>query len=336
MYDAIIIGAGPTGTTTAKTLAENDMNVLVVERMKLPRNKSCSGMLIKKTVDLVKKYFGEIVPDSVKCIPYDNCGMFFTDKNGKEFVFKQDALNVWRSKFDYWLIEKAIATGVELRDETSALSCKLKDDYVEVTLHSDEEYGVQAKYVVDCEGAVSSFKQTISRKKQEHITTFQTFNNGMIDLDPHYFYAFLQPELSEYDAWFNVKDEMLVLGVAVEDSTKIPFYYDKFIQYMVSTHKLKITKEIKKERWVMPYIRNDFQIDYGQRRVFYAGEVAGFLNPMGEGISSGIESGYSIAQAIISHFSNPDAVLTDYIKRTEELKAYMERQWNLVDRMISN
>ena len=86
----------------------------------------------------------------------------------------------------------------------------------------------------------------------------------------------------------------------------------------------------------MPYIRNDFQIDYGQGRVFYAGEVAGFLNPMGEGISSGIESGYSIAQAIISHFSNSDAVLTDYIKRTEELKAYMERQWNLVDRMISN
>lgn len=90
MYDVIIIGAGPTGATTAKTLAENDMNVLVVERMKLPRNKSCSGMLIKKTVDLVKKYFGEIVPDSVKCTPYDNCGMFFTDKNGKEFSFPKD------------------------------------------------------------------------------------------------------------------------------------------------------------------------------------------------------------------------------------------------------
>ena len=118
---------------------------------------------------------GEIVPDSVKCTPYNNCGMFFTDKNGKEFIFKQDALKVWRSKFDYWLIEKAVAAGVELRDKTSALSCKMKDDCVEVTLHSDEEYSVQAKYVVDCEGAVSSFKQTISRKKPEHITTFQTF-----------------------------------------------------------------------------------------------------------------------------------------------------------------
>ena len=44
-------------------------------------------------------------------------------------------------------------------------------------------------------------------------TTFQTFNRGTIQLDPHYFYAYLQPELSEYDAWFNVKDEMLVLEI---------------------------------------------------------------------------------------------------------------------------
>lgn len=89
MYDAIIIGAGPTGTTTAKTLAENDMNVLVVERMKLPRNKSCSGMLIKKTVDLGKKYFGEIVPDSVKCIPYDNCGMFLRIKTERNLFLNK-------------------------------------------------------------------------------------------------------------------------------------------------------------------------------------------------------------------------------------------------------
>ena len=37
----------------------------------------------------------------------------------------------------------------------------------------------------------------------------------------HYFYAYLQPELSEYDAWFNVKDEMLVLGVSVKDTSRI-------------------------------------------------------------------------------------------------------------------
>ena len=69
MYDIVVIGAGPTGATVAKTLAEKKLNVLIVERMKLPRYKSCSGMLIQKTVELVKRYFNDDIPDSVKCTP---------------------------------------------------------------------------------------------------------------------------------------------------------------------------------------------------------------------------------------------------------------------------
>ena len=34
-------------------------------------------------------------------------------------------------------------------------------------------------------------------------------------------YAYLQPELSEYDAWFNVKDDLLVLGVPVKDKGEL-------------------------------------------------------------------------------------------------------------------
>jgi len=37
MYDIIVIGAGPTGSTAAKVLAEKGLRVLLVERCKLPR-----------------------------------------------------------------------------------------------------------------------------------------------------------------------------------------------------------------------------------------------------------------------------------------------------------
>lgn len=55
MYDVLIVGSGPAGSTAAKHLSENGYNVLVAEKHKLPRYKSCSGVLIKKINRLSKK-----------------------------------------------------------------------------------------------------------------------------------------------------------------------------------------------------------------------------------------------------------------------------------------
>lgn len=334
MFDAIVIGAGPAGATAAKVLADSGLKVLIVERMKLLRYKSCSGVLIKKSMDLVQQYFSKEVPLDVMCTPTDNHGMIFTDDKGKEYAFKQDGLNVWRSSFDNWLTENAVEAGAELRDGTSAVDCEQTDGFINVKLHSDKAYIEQARYVIDCEGVTSAVKRKVlGISSPEFITTFQTFNEGTINLDPHYFYAYLQPELSEYDAWFNVKDEMLVLGVAVKDTNKIQDFYHSFIRYMKDKHDLVINKTVKQERWLMPHIRPGCTIVYGTGRLFFTGEVAGFLNPMGEGISAGMESGHSVALSVKEHFDDPVCILSDYKKRTEMLKIYMERQWHFVGSM---
>ncbi len=74
---------------------------------------------------------------------------------------------------------------------------------MKVSLHRGNNYTENARYVLDCEGVVGTLKRKVTGEVPGYITTFQTFNEGSIDLDPHYFYVYLQPELSEYDAWFN-------------------------------------------------------------------------------------------------------------------------------------
>ena len=333
MYDVIVVGAGPAGCTAAKALAEKGYKVLLVEKFKMPRYKSCSGVLIKKSMELVKKYFGEAVPEYVMCTPTDNRGMIFTNDAGKEYRFEQEGLNVWRSHFDGWLVEKAKESGAAVRDGVAALSCTEKDGFVEVSLHGQRNFTEGARYVIDCEGVVGALKRKITGEVPGYITTYQTFNEGSIDLDPHYFYAYLQPELSEYDAWFNVKDDLLVLGVSVKDMDKIGYYYGRFIAYMEEKHYLRIDRQTKEEKWLMPHIRPGCRVDYGVGRILFAGEVAGFLNPMGEGISAGMESGYCAASAVMKHFDNPETVREAYRQSTENLKSYMQRQWNFVGGM---
>ena len=334
MYDVIVVGAGPAGSTAAKMLAEKGQKVLLVERFKMPRYKSCSGQLIRKTLNLVQRCYGEPVPLSVMCTPTENRGVILTDDKGSTYRFEQSGCNVWRSSFDKWLADRAAAAGAEVVEETAAIACEQTMDAVIVTLKTDERtYTEQARYVVDCEGVTGALKRKLTGRAPEYITTYQTYNRGSIDLDPHFFYAWLQPELSQYDAWFNVKDQQMVLGVSVRDSGRADEYFSRFIAYMQEKHGLHIEKQLKEDRWLLHRVRPGCPIDYGVGRVFFAGETAGFLNPMGEGVSSAIESGYLLGEAIQAHFNDPKSVLSAYQTAVQPLQDYMKRQWHLISAM---
>lgn len=349
MYDIIIIGAGPCGCTAARTLSTSGFKVLLLEKCKLPRYKSCSGILIEKSMRFIEQKFGCSVPAFVTCTPIDNRGMIFTDDIGREYRFESRGLNIWRDKFDYWLVSLAQEAGTEVRAESSVTSIRESKETVEVMVNGNTE---QAQYVIDCSGAVGINKRDDSSTillpngvkrlggksgvcKQSHnnVITFQTYNNGVINLDPHYFYAYLQPELSGYDAWFNVKDDMLVLGVASVKQSDIKQYYGAFEAYMQEKHGLCISKQLRTDKWLIRNIKPPFSIDYGIGGVLKAGENAGFLNPMGEGISCGMESGYYAALAIISDFNNRQNVIENYKSNVSDVKNYMQRQWQLVGRM---
>ena len=96
------------GVRRQKLCQKMDIKFCWQRNSKCPRYKSCSGQLIKRTVDLVQEYFGVAIPASVMCTPAESRGMIFTNDKGKEFRFEQPGLNVWRSSFDHWLAMKAV------------------------------------------------------------------------------------------------------------------------------------------------------------------------------------------------------------------------------------
>ncbi|MFB0564353.1 MAG: FAD-dependent monooxygenase [Candidatus Aminicenantaceae bacterium] len=57
LYDVVIVGAGPAGSTLGYLLSEKSLEVLVIEKDIFPRPKLCAGLLTWKTRKLVEKVF---------------------------------------------------------------------------------------------------------------------------------------------------------------------------------------------------------------------------------------------------------------------------------------
>ena len=333
-YDVAIIGAGPAGSCAAYRLARRGYSVIVIEHCKLPRYKSCSGMIIAYAVQFIRNVYGLEIPTSVMCRPEVNKGMYFIDCDGKELCFTQTGCNVWRNLFDNWLTGLAQGAGAVVKDYATLIDYVSNSDGVDISISSS--LGVEracARYLIDCSGATGRQRVGLS----DYIYTYQIYNEGTIDCDKRYFYAFLQPELSEYDAWFNIKDCYIVIGVAVKAgagaSEKCREYYAKFISYLKRNYSLNIMRECKVDKWVMTQVHSGCDIDYGDSRVLNAGERAGFLNPMGEGVSCALKSGICCADAIADNFDSPNDAIRQYVDSVKDIKAYMSRQWDLAGRM---
>ena len=97
-YDVIIVGAGPAGTSCAKYLVDNGVKTLILEKCKLPRYKCCGGYLTQRSLEVIKKNYGNI-PLNITC--ENSKAIIKVSKTGKSFVElpNSEMLKTYRIKF---------------------------------------------------------------------------------------------------------------------------------------------------------------------------------------------------------------------------------------------
>ena len=308
MYDVIISGAGPAGCITAKLLADAGYSVLIAEKMPVPRNKSCSGILIQKSVGILEHTFGKI-PHAVYAEPHLNKGLLLHTDTGTTVPFDGLCLNVWRSLLDYWTVMEAADAGAVFFSETSVRGFLEKEDHVTVRLDGKCTSELSARILLGCDGPAGTVRSILRKKPGDYITTFQTYHHGDIDLDPAYFHAYLQLELSDYDAWCSVKDDYVIVGVGVQHALDANRYHKKILSFLAENHHARLSAPEFSERWLLPRIGPENPVDLGDGRIFLAGDAAHMLNPMEEGISTALVSGNAFAEALMRTAApgeNPD------------------------------
>jgi geranylgeranyl reductase family protein len=111
-FDAIVVGAGPAGSTAAYRLARAGARVLLLERARFPRDKPCGGGLTERALRLLPFSVDPVVEHTVDTLEARlRYGPSFERRSGSRLAGMTQ-----RSRLDAYLAEQAVAAGAELRE----------------------------------------------------------------------------------------------------------------------------------------------------------------------------------------------------------------------------
>ena len=146
IWDVIISGAGPAGSTLAYRLARAGVETIIVERAQFPRWKACGGGLQARCLAHLPVEVAPVLETTLRRIA-------FTIGLGDRFLRSTNAplaFGVRRDVFDSFLVEQALAVGAELLDRTTALGIRPISDGVVLETTSGP---VSGRLLVGADGA---------------------------------------------------------------------------------------------------------------------------------------------------------------------------------------
>ncbi len=304
MYDVIVVGAGPAGSTAAKRCAEQGLKTLLLEKRRLPRDKVCSGMIMGPVAKaLIKQEFGDL-PEAVLSQPRQLSGyIFHVPGIGSE---KLDNLTwlTWRRNLDYWMTQKAQAGGVELWTRALVIDVRPQGKGFSVVIERDgQRQGLESRFVVGADGATSVVRKFLFPElKIRYSQVYQEHYRCELDLDKDYFHWFFPVPLFPASFSAHHKDGLLIVDVGGRmGQMKQLLAWTK--DFWAKNHHFAVgQKPVWRGSCLQPVIFRELT-SHGFRsargNALLVGDAAGLTMPVsGEGIGVGMKSALSAAGSI--------------------------------------
>ena len=305
-YDIAIIGSGPSGAMAAYMAAEMGKSVIIIEKEKLPRYKTCGGGLVHRGRTRLPFLIDEVVEKEYRELEvfFENSSYFFTAKR-KEPIISM----VMRDSFDQFLVKKALEKGASLLENTTALGLERT---AQGLLLSTSEGNIKCQYLIGADGVLSNTAKMGGWKESRKLIPALEYEVVVPEADYNRLSKKVRFDVDAVPdgyAWCFPKTGHLSLGVCTLKKQKIDLkkYYYAYLD------KLGLKEIISSEA-------HGFQIPVGQRkdsfsknRVFLTGDAAGFADPLtAEGISNALLSGELAALAIVENFQDEAAASNAY------------------------
>ncbi len=314
-YDAVVVGMGPAGATTAYQLSRGGLSVLGLDKATHPRYKVCGGGLSAR-IDLI------LEDDYKSVVEHTIYGIQFSYRGGDPFFLDSSspiAYMVMRDRFDHFLVEKARRVGTEVHEGEAATSYRQLPDGVEVTTDRGRYL---AKVLIGADGANSLVAQQLfpGRRSRRMATLESEIPIGSAPHYPGTGRALIDIGATPAGyAWIFPKQERLSIGVGdlrggLASPKKI---FDRFVQDEKGLAPWKVPQPVGHP---LPlFSEHSHTRDSPESaglvsgRALLVGDAGHLVDPLfGEGIYYAVRSGQLAAESILDQVHDRRRSLADY------------------------
>jgi menaquinone-9 beta-reductase len=333
-YDVVVVGAGPSGSACAYWLAEAGYDVVLIEKKKFPREKTCGDGLTPRSVKQLEDMglAGVLAEhhrfEGLRSLAF---GKTLELKWPEHPDFPNYGYVVTRHDLDFAVAERAEKAGVTLWQETEALEPVYENGLVRGARvkrkSSTESEEVRGKYVVVADGANSRFGRALGTSRDKSYPLGMAIRGYFTS--PRHDEDMIESHLDLHDrngnvlpgyGWiFPVGDGRINVGVGLLST----FNHWKSVN---TTHLMEAFVETAPKSWgISPEtacgpatggrLPMAFSVQPNVGPTFLViGDASGSINPFnGEGIAYAYETGRLAAGVLDTALSSADGMaLTQY------------------------
>ena len=148
MFDVLIVGAGPAGSSCARACAAAGLKTALIDRDTFPRSKPCGGAVSEQALS----YLDFTLPSAIAEQECFGARIHYHGRSVEVTKQHRIAVLVSRDKFDSFLLGKAIEAGAQFFPNESCATVTSHPDSVEVGTDSSAYH---ARYVIGADGVHS-------------------------------------------------------------------------------------------------------------------------------------------------------------------------------------
>lgn len=321
-YDAIVIGAGPAGSTAAYLLASKGLRVLILDKSTFPREKLCGGLLTWKTVGLLESIFQTTIDflkskqiitcSSIKYRVVSSTGTSFKSQLDYPFHFVQ------RTAYDSFWLKMACRAGAEFRAGEKVNSLDNLDLGGKILTDKGSEFC--GKFIFGADGAVSKVRGLLASKNRIDTEWKSNLATALEVFVP----SRQTPELPDYPhiyfghipwgyAWCFPAEHLRVIGICGLNAKAGRLLRNGYEAFLDS---IRISREHipAPASHALPY--GNYLTTPGYGNVLLLGDACGLADPLlGEGIYYAHKSAQLAAEAVIQSYYEPPAALKRYARQ---------------------